>query len=152
MTAWGRGGLTSFRAEGAKIAHESRMETGWLGMDARVGDGLLMGFALSRSAGETEASDGAGFTTALSAAWPYAQLKLASGAEVWTMLGAGNGSVDYRPAEGAGRARGAGDAPCLRRRSPAAGGCRRARPRAGGGRGLRHAGDRRQRALGDRRA
>ena len=102
MTAWGRGGLTSFRAEGAKIAHESRMETGWLGMDARMGDGLLMGFAMSRSTGETEASDGAGFTTALSAAWPYAQLKLASGAEVWTMLGAGNGSVDYRPAEGAG--------------------------------------------------
>ncbi len=102
MTAWGRGGLMRFEAEQAGIDHRSRMETGWLGMDARVGDGLLMGFALSRSAGETEASDGAGFTTALSAAWPYAQLKLASGAEVWTMLGAGNGSVDYRPAEGAG--------------------------------------------------
>ena len=102
MTAWGRGGLMRFEAEQAGIDHRSRMETGWLGMDARVGDGLLMGLALSRSAGETEASDGAGFTTALSAAWPYAQLKLASGAEVWTMLGAGNGSVDYRPAEGAG--------------------------------------------------
>ncbi len=102
MTAWGRGGLMRFEAEQAGIDHRSRMETGWLGMDARVGDGLLMGFALSRSAGETEASDGAGFTTALSAAWPYAQLKLASGAEVWTVLGAGNGSVDYRPAEGAG--------------------------------------------------
>ncbi len=102
MTAWGRGGLMRFEAEQAGIDHRSRMETGWLGMDARVGDGLLMGFALSRSAGETEASDGAGFTTALSAAWPYAQLKLASGAEVWTVLGAGNGSVDYRPAEGVG--------------------------------------------------
>ncbi len=102
MTAWGRGGLMRFEAEQAGIDHRSRMETGWLGMDARMGDGLLMGFALSRSAGETEASDGAGFTTALSAAWPYAQLKLASGAEVCTMLGAGNGSVDYRPAEGSG--------------------------------------------------
>ena len=102
MTAWGQGGLMRFEAEQAGIDHRSRMETGWLGMDARMGDGLLMGFALSRSAGETEASDGAGFTTALSAAWPYAQLKLASGAEVWTMLGAGNGSVDYRPAEGSG--------------------------------------------------
>ena len=105
MTAWGQGGLTSFRAEGAATSHDNRMETGWLGMDARMGDGLLMGFAYSRSAGETEASDGAGFTTALDAAWPYMQLKLAGGTEVWAMLGAGNGSVEYRPAEGSGESR-----------------------------------------------
>ena len=105
MTAWGQGGLTSFRAEGAATSHDNRMETGWLGMDARMGDGLLTGFAYSRSAGETEASDGAGFTTALDAAWPYMQLKLAGGTEVWTMLGAGNGSVEYRPAEGSGESR-----------------------------------------------
>ena len=105
MTAWGQGGLTSFRAEGAATSHDNRMETGWLGMDARMGDGLLMGFAYSRSAGETEASDGAGFTTALDAAWPYMQLKLAGGTEVWTMLGVGNGSVEYRPAEGSGESR-----------------------------------------------
>ncbi len=102
MTAWGRGGLMRFEAEQAGIGHRSEMETGWLGMDARFGDGLLMGFALSRSAGETESSDGANFSTALDGAWPYAQVKFASGAELWTVLGAGNGSVDYRPVEGAG--------------------------------------------------
>ncbi len=47
MTAWGRGGLMRFEAEQAGIDHRSRMETGWLGMDARVGDGLSWSASLA---------------------------------------------------------------------------------------------------------
>ena len=101
MTAWGRGDLRGFRAEPSGAAEQGRLETGWLGMDARIGDGLLVGLGLSRSASEAELVDGAALTGALTAGWPYAQLRLANGAELWTLLGAGRGTLRWRPEDGA---------------------------------------------------
>ena len=96
-TVWGQGDLQTFR--GAETEHEGYdgdLRTGYLGLDARLGEQWLVGAAVARSGGAGDwqvGSSGGRLTTALTVVHPYVRW---SGREtsVWALAGIGLGTAD----------------------------------------------------------
>ena len=100
-TFWGRGDLRRFEGGRQRASHESSLASGWLGLDAQLGDGLLAGAALSRSWSETDwrlAEDKGEIETSLNSVYGYMQKKLAAGGALHAAVGVGYGDMEHAPA------------------------------------------------------
>ena len=97
LTLWGQGDLQAFRgAETDSEGYDGDVRTGYLGLDARLGDRWLVGAAVARSGGggnwHVGASDGR-LTTALTAVHPYLRWGDRE-TSVWALAGAGWGTAE----------------------------------------------------------
>ncbi|MYJ74549.1 MAG: hypothetical protein F4089_05355, partial [Gammaproteobacteria bacterium] len=102
-TVWGRGDVQSFNGGPQPGAgYDGELRSAYLGIDAQ-GDNLLAGVALSRSTSDSEYHFGGGeadyergrLETTLTAAYPYARLRLSEHTEGWAMLGVGQGEASH---------------------------------------------------------
>ena len=95
-TVWGQGDLQTFR--GAETEHEDYdgdLRTGYLGLDARLGEKWLVGAAVARSGGGGDWRVGASsgrLTTALTVVHPYLRWGDRD-TSVWALAGIGLGSA-----------------------------------------------------------
>ena len=96
-TVWGQGDLQTFR--GAETEHEDYdgdLRTGYLGLDARLGEKWLVGAAAARSGGGGDWRVGASsgrLTTALTVVHPYLRWGDRD-TSVWALAGIGLGSAE----------------------------------------------------------
>ena len=96
-TVWGQGDLQTFR--GAETEHEDYagdLRTGYLGLDARLGEKWLMGAAVARSGGGGDwrvGSSSGHLTTALTVVHPYLRWG-GRDTSVWALAGIGLGSAE----------------------------------------------------------
>ena len=96
-TVWGQGDLQTFR--GAETEHEDYdgdLRTGYLGLDARLGEKWLVGAAVARSGGGGDWRVGASsgrLTTALTVVHPYLRWGDRD-TSVWALAGIGLGSAE----------------------------------------------------------
>ena len=96
-TVWGQGDVQTFR--GAKTEHEDYdgdLRTGYLGLDARLGEKWLVGAAVARSGGGGDWQVGASsgrLTTALTVVHPYLRWG-GRDTSVWALAGIGLGSAE----------------------------------------------------------
>ena len=98
-TVWGRGADTA-----GVTTSDGTVRTGWLGMDARIGDQLLTGLAFSQSESESEIridGDELRIETVLDAFWPYLQVSSENGGSLRLAAGAGRGEAEHRLGDGA---------------------------------------------------
>ena len=99
-TVWGSGDLQSFDGEPERGAsYDGDLRSGHVGVDVG-GERWLAGAVMSRSAGRADyrfsgATTGSGrVATALTSVQPYLRWTPRRGTAVWTILGAGGGSVE----------------------------------------------------------
>ena len=96
-TVWGQGDLQTFR--GAETEHEEYdgdLRTGYLGLDARLGEKWLVGAAVARSGGGGDWRVGGSsgrMTTALTVVHPYLRWG-GRDTSVWALAGIGQGSAE----------------------------------------------------------
>ncbi len=103
-TIWGRGDYQSFEGKTGEDSWDGSVKSAWLGIDTRVNDRMLAGFAVSRNRGEinlvTEAV-GSRVETSLTGAWPYMQMTMPSGTgTVRVILGVGSGDAEHHSEDG----------------------------------------------------
>ena len=95
-TVWGQGDLQTFR--GAETEHEDYdgdLRTGYLGLDARLGERWLVGAAVARSGGGGDWRVGGAsgrMTTALTVVHPYLRWG-GRDTSLWALVGIGQGSA-----------------------------------------------------------
>ena len=97
-TVWGRTGWSEFsdRPEG-ELSAQGKVFSGYVGLDARVRDDLVLGVALSHSEGDMsyERSEAGGAVDArLTSVLPYGRWTAGGGLSVWGLAGAGWGEVE----------------------------------------------------------
>ena len=97
-TVWGRTGRSEFsgRPEG-ELSAQGKVLSGYVGLDARVRDDLVLGVALSHSEGDMsyERSGAGGEVDArLTSVLPYGRWTAGGGLSVWGLLSAGWGEVE----------------------------------------------------------
>ena len=97
-TVWGRTGWSEFsgRPEG-ELSAQGKVFSGYVGLDARVRDDLMLGVALSHSEGDMsyERSEAGGAVDArLTSVLPYGRWTAGGGLSVWGLAGAGWGEVE----------------------------------------------------------
>ena len=97
-TVWGRTGWSEFsgRSEG-ELSAQGKVLSGYVGLDARVRDDLVLGVALSHSEGDMsyERSGAGGEVDArLTSVLPYGRWTAGGGLSVWGLLSAGWGEVE----------------------------------------------------------
>ena len=97
-TVWGRTGWSEFsgRPEG-ELSAQGKVFSGYVGLDARVRDDLVLGMALSHSEGDMsyERSGAGGAVDArLTSVLPYGRWTAGGGLSVWGLAGAGWGEVE----------------------------------------------------------
>ena len=99
--AWGDVAATRFEGDAGGHAIDGDVVTGTAGLDRRW-RALLVGLALSRSAGEGGYGTGAGtIASTLTSVHPYVQVRLGERAQVWGAAGWGRGGLEITPESGA---------------------------------------------------
>ena len=97
-TLWGRTGRTEFSGNPERsLSVDGAVSSAWLGLDTRVGEDLLVGLALSHSAGEMSYRDeeGAGTVDAsLESVLPYGRWTPRADLSLWGLVGAGRGDAE----------------------------------------------------------
>ncbi|MCY4320651.1 MAG: autotransporter outer membrane beta-barrel domain-containing protein [Alphaproteobacteria bacterium] len=100
ITIWGRGDLQFFESGGgANDGYDGDLVAGYLGADIAMGDGWLVGVAVSRIAAEADytlggsADDGGALEVELTNIHPYIRAALNDSSEAWAILGAGTGEL-----------------------------------------------------------
>ena len=96
-TVWGQGDLQTFRgAETESEGYDGDLRTGYLGLDARLGEKWLVGAAVARSGGGGDwrvGSSSGHLTTALTVVHPYLRWG-GRDTSVWALAGIGLGSAE----------------------------------------------------------
>ena len=96
-TVWGQGDLQTFRsAETESEGYDGDLRSGYLGLDARLGQKLLVGAAVARSGGRGDWQVGASsghLTTALTVVHPYLRWG-GRDTSVWALAGIGLGAAE----------------------------------------------------------
>ena len=104
---WGRVSSGRFSGEPLSgLSSDGEVATGYLGMDAKVGERLLAGVALAHSDGEMGygIADFAGdLDVSLTSVLPYMHFQLSEELEIWSMVGIGWGDGEFRDAVRVGR-------------------------------------------------
>ena len=101
-TLWGQGDVQSFDGGEDGIDLDGEVRTGYVGLDARLGDGWVAGGAVSYSRGEVDyrsrnsGANGGRLQTRLSSVYPYARKRWDNGSEVWGVVGVGGGTAEDR--------------------------------------------------------
>ena len=99
--AWGDVAATRFEGDAGGHAIDGDVVTGTAGLDRRW-RALLVGLALSRSAGEGGYGTGAAtIASTLTSVHPYMQVRLGERAELWGAAGWGRGGLEITPGSGA---------------------------------------------------
>ena len=99
--AWGDVAATRFEGDAGGHAIDGDVVTGTAGLD-RQWRALLVGLALSRSAGEGGYGTGAAtIASTLTSVHPYMQVRLGERAELWGAAGWGRGGLEITPQSGA---------------------------------------------------
>ena len=97
-TLWGRTGRTEFSGKPERsLSVDGEVSSAWLGVDARVGEELLLGLALSHSAGEMSYrnEEGAGTVDAsLESVLPYGRWTPRADLSLWGLVGTGRGDAE----------------------------------------------------------
>ena len=97
-TLWGAADSQRFDGASEGGAYNGGVDSLWLGADTRLGNGVLVGAAVSRSRGETYYDIGGrrgGLETALTSVLPYIRGETASGLELWALGGVGGGGAEH---------------------------------------------------------
>ena len=96
-TVWGQGDLQTFRgAETESEGYDGDLRTGYLGLDARLGEKWLVGAAVARSGGGGDwrvGSSSGRLTTALTVVHPYLRWG-GRDTSVWALAGVGLGTAE----------------------------------------------------------
>ena len=102
LSLWGRASSGRFSGEpAAGLSSDGEVATGYLGLDAKVGERLLAGVALAHSDGEMGygISDfGGKLDVSLTSVLPYVHFQLSEELEIWSMVGLGWGDGAFRDA------------------------------------------------------
>ncbi len=96
-TLWGAADSQHFDGASESGAYDGGVDSLWLGADTRLGNGVLIGAAVSRSRGETDYDIGGrrgGLETSLTSVLPYIRGETASGLELWALGGVGGGGAE----------------------------------------------------------
>ncbi len=96
-SVWGRGDVQRFRGGAGALRHVGKVETGWLGLDARFDDDLLAGMTVARSTSRVTLNldgDESHLETALTAAYPYLLAQRPGGGGWRLIAGAGSGEAE----------------------------------------------------------
>ena len=98
VTFWGRGDVLFFDVDSADArAYDGDLKAGYLGADAWLDDRWLAGVALSRTGAQANYGLGGGGNLELSmtGVHPYARFAPNDRRELWVILGAGFGEIEY---------------------------------------------------------
>ena len=102
-TLWGRGSTSRVSSED-EFSVDGRIDTGYIGVDARLQCNVLAGMAVARSTAEfdyEQASLSEGdIDLELTTLLPYVHWTLPNGLDLWAMAGAGSGDVTLEDAFG----------------------------------------------------
>ena len=95
-TLWGRGSTSRISSD-VGFAVDGRVDSAYLGVDARMPRNTLLGMAVARSSGEFDyrqagVSEGE-LEMEMTAFLPYVHWTLCNGTDLWAMAGAGNGDA-----------------------------------------------------------
>ena len=100
ITIWGRGDLQFFESGGGtNDGYDGDLVAGYLGADIAMGDGWLVGVAVSRIAADADytlggsTDDGGALEVELTNIHPYIRAALNDSSEAWAILGAGTGEL-----------------------------------------------------------
>ena len=107
LALWGRASSGRFSGEPlAGLSSDGEVVTGYLGLDAKLGERLLAGVALAHSDGEMGygISDfGGELDLSLTSVLPYMHFQLSEKLGIWSMVGVGWGDGAFRDAVQVGR-------------------------------------------------
>ena len=95
-TVWGQGDLQTFQGAGTEHEGDGDLRTGYLGLDARLGEKWLLGAAVARSGGVGDwrvGSSSGRMTTALTVVHPYLRWG-GRDTSVWALAGIGLGTAE----------------------------------------------------------
>ena len=102
LSLWGRASSGRFSGQPLTgLSSQGEVVTGYLGMDAKVGERLFAGLALAHSDGEIGygISDFAGeLDVSLTSLLPYMNFQLSEKVEIWSLMGVGWGEGKFRDA------------------------------------------------------
>ena len=102
LSLWGRASSGRFSGQPSTgLSSNGEVVTGYLGMDAQVGERLFAGVALAHSDGEMGygIADFAGqLDVSLTSVLPYLNFQLSEKLEIWSVLGVGWGDGDFQDA------------------------------------------------------
>ena len=101
-TVWGAADLQHYQGAPAGGRHDGALRSLYVGADARVGDRLLAGAAISPSWGEADYTTAGGraagrLETAQTSIYPYLRWTGSGGLEAWALGGFGRGAAEHRP-------------------------------------------------------
>ena len=98
LTVWGSGDWRSFSGGSPQsVDYDGSVTSASLGIDTRLGAGVLTGLAVSQARGAVDytASGASGeFTTSLTSVNPYVGWRMAGGMKLWAVAGYGSGEVE----------------------------------------------------------
>ena len=102
LSLWGRASSGRFSGQPSSgLSSRGEVVTGYLGMDAQVGERLFAGVALAHSDGDMGygIADFAGqLDVSLTSLLPYVSFQLSEKLEIWSVVGVGWGDGDFRDA------------------------------------------------------
>ena len=102
LSLWGRASSGRFSGQPSSgLSSRGEVVTGYLGMDAQVGERLFAGVALAHSDGDMGygIADFAGqLDVSLTSVLPYVSFQLSEKLEIWSVVGVGWGDGDFRDA------------------------------------------------------
>ena len=108
LSLWGRASSGRFSGQPLTgLSSNGEVVTGYLGVDAKVGERLFAGVALAHSAGEIGygIADFAGdLDMSLTSLLPYANFQVSEKLEIWSVVGIGWGEADFQDAVRSGQA------------------------------------------------
>ena len=101
-TVWGAADLQHYSGAPAGASHDGALRSLYVGADARLGDGLLVGASLSPSWGEADYTAAEGraagrLETTQTSVYPYLRWTGSDDLEAWAAGGFGRGEADHRP-------------------------------------------------------
>ena len=101
-TVWGAADLQHYQGAPAGGRHDGALRSLYVGADARVGDRLLAGAAISPSWGKADYTTAGGraagrLETAQTSVYPYLRWTGSGGLEAWALGGFGRGAAEHRP-------------------------------------------------------
>ena len=102
LSLWGRASSGRFSGQPSTgLSSDGDVVTGYVGMDAKVGECVFAGVALAHSSGDISygISDFAGdLDISLTSILPYANFQLNEKLEIWSVVGIGWGEADFQDA------------------------------------------------------
>ncbi len=102
-TFWARGDVSHYRGDPVRGRYEGSLRSAWFGADKHLRDDVVAGVAVSRGQGRTSIGLADDTTSkmkvGLTVGWPYLRVETEGGGSLQLFLGAGRGTVEYRPSD-----------------------------------------------------